>query len=233
MTRPFFKLSAACLLGAALGVVAWSSHTLQTQIALYQLQLGFATSGAKAPQSPPLYASYDVPETGLPTKYIQIHRTAAAMHTQQMLQKVVAIPFVEETPFSEVLKFIKRAAEESSPGSALSLYLDPVGLFEADRTEESSVKLAIEGLNLEDSLHLICDQLGLSVEIRDNGLVYIDNKDSDKPTVESFPETVLDQLSILQVEVQAMRRELGSLRTGQPLGSSGGGMSSRGGCNFY
>ena len=208
--------------------------------------MGFATGGKKAPSPtpPPMFSTgIDPSMQALPTKHIVSPRTVASVKTWLRLQKVVAISFAEETPLEDVLKFIKLSShDESSKSGTFSIYVDPVGLQEADRTMTSPVTLALEGQTLETSLKLMLDQIGLVSYIRDDGIIFIDNKDSETPHIEDPQAVMLDTLSTLRTEVAALRWEVATMRAGVPLTTLGnasgvggwyGSLSSGGaGCNF-
>ena len=83
----------------------------------------------------------------------------------------------------DVLKYIKSNTqdEEYDLPSGIPIYVDPIGLQEAEKTLQSTITLDLEGVPLSRTLHLALKQLGL-VYFVDDGLVIITSADSeDKP----------------------------------------------------
>jgi len=86
------------------------------------------------------------------------------------LDEPVSMHFRDETPLEDVLKHIE-AAITGPDGKVIPIYLDPIGLQEAERTPQSVVSLDLEGVPLKSTLHLCLKQLGLAYCIRDGVLV--------------------------------------------------------------
>jgi hypothetical protein len=100
------------------------------------------------------------------------------------LNERLTISFPTETPLEDVLKYIKlnTQSEELDLPQGIPIYVDPVGLQEADKTLTSQVTLDLEGIPLKTSLRLILKQLGLTYTVKD-GLMTITNSNSDdQPT---------------------------------------------------
>ena len=86
------------------------------------------------------------------------------------LEEPISMSFANETPLEDVLKYIKQATVK--PGQApIPIYVDPVGLQQAERSLNSTVQLDLEGVPLKTSLRLILKQLGLAYCIRDGVLI--------------------------------------------------------------
>jgi len=130
------------------------------------------------------------------------------------LDQVVSMPFDQETPLGDVIKYIKTATSDPTMPAGLPIYLDPIGLQEAEATEESPVKLNLEGVPLKRTLDLILRQLGLIYVVKD-GLLHITARDSEDKPVEIRVYPVAD-LSLIPM----------SLMMG---GGGGGGMGGGGG----
>ncbi|QEH34699.1 ECF RNA polymerase sigma factor SigW [Aquisphaera giovannonii] len=86
------------------------------------------------------------------------------------LDEPVTLHFPSETPLEEVLKRIKQATT-SSDGKPMPIYVDPLGLQEADKTVASPVTIDLQDVPLKFSLRLALKQLGLAYCIRDGVLV--------------------------------------------------------------
>ncbi len=92
------------------------------------------------------------------------------------LEQPVAMSFPYDTPLEDVLKYIKQATQGPS-GSGIPIYVDPVGLQEAEKTLTSPVKLDLEGIPLRRTLQLLLKQLGLGYFV-DDGILVISSQES-------------------------------------------------------
>jgi len=110
------------------------------------------------------------PQTGLwpftgPTSVDHKNRLIVAK-----LDEPISMSFNEETPLEDLLKYIRQAT--SSPTySGIPIYVDPIGLMEADRTMTSTVRnMDLEGVPLRVTLGLLLKQLDLEYVVRDGFL---------------------------------------------------------------
>jgi hypothetical protein len=86
------------------------------------------------------------------------------------LEQPISMNFADEVPLEDVLKYIKSASEgPNNPG--IPIYVDPVGLQEADKTTTSPVTLDLEGVPLKTTLRLMLKQLGLAYCVKDGLLI--------------------------------------------------------------
>jgi hypothetical protein len=86
------------------------------------------------------------------------------------LDEPITLHFPSETPLEEVLKHIKDNAKDAD-GKKLPIYVDPVGLTEADRTMTSPVSFDLEDVPLKSALRLMLRQLGMAYCVRDGVLI--------------------------------------------------------------
>jgi hypothetical protein len=94
-------------------------------------------------------------------------RTAQAL---KKLDEPIAISFPEETPFNEVLKYIRKATTTPSfPG--IPIFVDPAALQEVDRLLTSPVRIDLEGVPLRTSLRLIAEQLRLAYYVNEGNVI--------------------------------------------------------------
>jgi hypothetical protein len=94
-------------------------------------------------------------------------RTAQAL---AKLDEPIAISFPEETPFNEVLKYIKTAtATPSFPG--IPIFVDPAALQEVDRSLRSTTTINLEGVPLRTSLRLVAEQLRLAYYVSEGNVI--------------------------------------------------------------
>jgi hypothetical protein len=98
------------------------------------------------------------------------------------LNRPIPMPFPNETPLDDVLKYIKVAT--SSPGyRGIPIYVNPIGLQEAERSLNSTVTVDLEGVPLKTTLKLCLKQLGLDCSVQD-GYLRITSEDEHPATVE-------------------------------------------------
>lgn len=88
------------------------------------------------------------------------------------LDKPIAMPFASETPVEDVLKYINSATQGPGLPDGLPIYVDPMGLLEAEKSLLSPVTLEMEGVPLRVTLGLILKQLDLIYRVED-GVVFI------------------------------------------------------------
>jgi hypothetical protein len=100
--------------------------------------------------------------------------------SQAILEKLnepIAMSFEQETPLQDVLKYIKQATSTKNyPG--IPIYVDPVGLQEAEKSMSSTVRnLDVQGVPLKTTLKLLLSQLELAYTVK-NGLLTIISAES-------------------------------------------------------
>ena len=86
--------------------------------------------------------------------------------------------FANETPLDDVLKYIKQATTTPT-FSGIPIYVDPIGLQEAERSLNSTVQMDLEGVPLGRTLQLMLAQLGLIYFVED-GMLYITSAESEQ-----------------------------------------------------
>ncbi|WP_165227271.1 hypothetical protein [Aquisphaera insulae] len=79
--------------------------------------------------------------------------------------------FPNDVPLGEVLNDISTKVY-TEDGHPLPIYVNPIDMVEADRTLESKVTLAVEGVPLRSGLHFLLEQLGLNYRIK-GGLIEV------------------------------------------------------------
>jgi hypothetical protein len=93
------------------------------------------------------------------------------------LAKPVSMPFANETPLDDVLKYLKTATTNPAFPEGLQIYLDPVGLQEAECKPTSPVSINVEQVPLRTSLRLLLEQLHLDYRVKD-GVIMIRSQQS-------------------------------------------------------
>jgi hypothetical protein len=88
------------------------------------------------------------------------------------LEKPIDMPFPQETPLEDVIKYLRGATQSPAFPEGLPIYLDPAGLTEAEKTPASPVTINLRGVPLKQTLRLVLKQLGLRYIVKD-GLMRI------------------------------------------------------------
>jgi hypothetical protein len=129
----------------------------------------------------------------------------------EKLEEPISMSFANETPLEDVLKYIK-AATQGPNDTGIPIYVDPVGLNEAEKTMTSPVTLDLEGVPLKTTLRLLLKQLGLTYTVKDGLLTITSESSEDQPTeIRVYP---VADLAIIPISLMG--------------GGMGGGMGGRG-----
>jgi hypothetical protein len=137
--------------------------------------------------------------------------TPEAARTWIALGKPIAMPFPDETPLEDVLKYIK-AATSGPNEKGIKIYVVPIGLQEAEKTMQSTIVLDLDGVPLSTSLRLLLKQINLRYFVDKDGILVI-TAESDEPETVSDPfSLMLNQLSALRSELAALRREMAEMK---------------------
>lgn len=99
------------------------------------------------------------------------------------LAKSIDMPFPNETPLEDVIKYIRSSTKSQAYPEGIPIYLDPVGLQEAEKTSSSPVAINLQQVPLRTSLKLLLEQLGLTYRVQD-GLLKITSRNSEDMPVE-------------------------------------------------
>jgi hypothetical protein len=142
--------------GRSLDRETWPS--LPTDHLLYALR----------PWLPPVVSSFPTSSVGI---------ASADARIWEALEQPVPMRYPNEAPLEDILKSIQ-AATRGPNGKGIPIYVDPIGLQEAERTMTSTVVIDLEGVALKTTLRLCLKQLGLSYAIRD-GLLMITSEESE------------------------------------------------------
>ena len=127
------------------------------------------------------------------------------------LDEPISMSFANETPLEDVLKYIKSATQGPND-SGVPIYVDPVGLNEAEKTMTSPVTLDLEGVPLKTTLRLLLKQLGLTYTVKDGLLTITSESSEDQPTeIRVYP---VADLAIIPLSL---------------IGGGGGGVAAAGG----
>jgi hypothetical protein len=134
------------------------------------------------------------------------------------LDAPVSMPFENETPLEDVVKYVRQAT--TSPNdNGIPIYVDPIGLAEGDQTLLSPITIALEGVPLRTSLRLALRQLGLAYAVEDGVLII------------STPGA-LDEMLMAGPIHQGSREDVGLGGKGGQAGMAGTGEGPAGGGGF-
>jgi hypothetical protein len=145
--------------------------------------------------------------------------------TKQILAKLeepLSMSFANETPLDDILKYIKQATTTPS-FSGIPIYVDPIGLQEAEKSLSSTVSIDLDGVPLKTTLKLLLKQLGLTYTVKD-GFLMITSKESEDQQTEIRVYPVAD-LAIIPLSLMGG----GGMGMGGGMGGMGGGMGGMGG----
>jgi RNA polymerase sigma factor (sigma-70 family) len=169
---------------------------------------------------------------------------ARSQAIRKKLDTSIAMSFAQETPLEEVLKHIKTNTVSPDFPSGIAIYVDPIGLQEAEKTLSSPIQLDLDGVPLRRTLHLILKQLGLCYWIQDGMIVISSESDERGPLPspihepptrqrlenklqrgELSPEERAEYLEILQDEsqIEKLKAEIAKHRANRPAPAGGGG----------
>ena len=85
------------------------------------------------------------------------------------LERPISVEFPRKTPLSKVLAHIKKSTSPPN-GPGIPIYLDPVGLAEAERTPDSTITIDLRGVPLKVSLAIALRQIGRGYVVEDGML---------------------------------------------------------------
>ena len=88
------------------------------------------------------------------------------------LGKTLDMSFKLDTPLSDIVDYIRRATSGPAFPEGIPIYVDPIGLQDADKTMASTVSIDLHGLPIRTTLRLLLSQIGMVYRVRD-GLLTI------------------------------------------------------------
>jgi hypothetical protein len=98
----------------------------------------------------------EVPDSG--------DKVASNARILKVLDEPIPMRFPNETPLEDVLKAIQ-AATRGPDDRGIPIYVDPLGLQEAEKTMQAPILIDVEGVPLRSSLNLALRQLGLTYQV--------------------------------------------------------------------
>ncbi|ODU01173.1 MAG: hypothetical protein ABS79_02135 [Planctomycetes bacterium SCN 63-9] len=135
----------------------------------------------------------------------------------EKLESPISMDFGNETPLEDVLKYIQSATADPRY-TGIPIYVDPVGLQEAEKTLQSPIQVKLDGIPLKTTLRLVLKQLGLAYCVHDGFLMISSPKGIYQELKEAKVELGIDEGVGVELE-----QALLILEGNQPVGFGGGG----------
>ena len=146
----------------------------------------------------------------LPRIYFRSPITPEAAKIWQKLGQKITLKFENETPLRDFLKAVREATTDKDTAEGVSIYIDPVGLMEAEKTLDSPITINLAGVRLATGLELALKQLELAYSVHPDGLLVITSSRSADAQLQDPTGLILDKLDALQKEVAKLRLEMGA-----------------------
>jgi hypothetical protein len=86
------------------------------------------------------------------------------------LAKPLSMSFANETSLDDILKYVKKSTASPTYPEGIPIYVDPIGLQEAEKSLTSTVTIDLQQVPLRTSLSLLLNQLGMAYQIKDGVL---------------------------------------------------------------
>lgn len=137
------------------------------------------------------------------------------------LDERINLPFEQETPLEDVVKYIKEATSHGGQ-DPLTIYVDPVGLRSVDKTLQSPVFISLENVPIRMALRLILRQVNLEYTVED-GVLIISSEDELADLLERGPMFDLDRY---QREKAAQAQEIKAAQAAEKSRMDGSGSRS-------
>ncbi|WP_145274516.1 hypothetical protein [Tautonia plasticadhaerens] len=148
----------------------------------------------------------DPAEGPAPRIHVAIPYSEAAVRITGLLDRPITMPFDSDTPLGDALEYIRQATAEAEGGmeQGIPIYVDEIGLQDAEQSLQSPIRISLEGIPLKTTLRLMLDQLDLVYEVLPEGLLLITSKESEN--------SAADPMLLLLDEVRALRAEVRELK---------------------
>jgi len=116
--------------------------------------------------------------------------------------------FLDETPLEDVLKHVKEATASPELADGIPIYVDPIGLQEAEKSMTSTVRnMDLKGVPLRRTLQLLLKQIGLCYFV-DDGILCITSEESGDQISNGFGPTMPEPSPLMEKQDKAERGEL-------------------------
>lgn len=198
----------------SLGVLAlsiWTRPSLRAQqpsAVIAPALVGGAFGGGKPGPS----------ESEPPIGYVQARRMSPeATRVWLKLQEKIPMPFPKQTSLEDLVKHIQSStADKETMPDGIPVYVDPVGLQDADKTMADTITINLKGIPLATTLKLALAQLSLAYRINPDGFLTITSTASEEPS-EEFETRLLNEIATLRRDMMVLQGELRLSRGAPPL----------------
>jgi Domain of unknown function (DUF4139)/N-terminal domain of unknown function (DUF4140) len=113
------------------------------------------------------------------------------------LAKPLELPFREETTLDDVMAYVKQSTKSASLPDGIPIYVDPMGLQEAEKSLTSTVRnIEFKGVPLKVGLGLLLKQLDLTYEVKGGLLTIISRESAEEQGREGGLTLELAQASV-------------------------------------
>ncbi len=125
------------------------------------------------------------------------------------LDKRISMPFDNETPLEDVIKYVKQVTGSPDLPGGIPIYVDPVGLQEAEKSMTSTMRgMNLDGIPLRRTLQLLLKQLDL-VYFVDDGILCITSQETEDQISKGFgPSMAAEPSALMEKLGKAERGEL-------------------------
>jgi RNA polymerase sigma factor (sigma-70 family) len=153
------------------------SHPTSSEVQLAQLRAYAAEAELWLAQARTIEGGRAKDESAKGTSDDDRARDPQSRRILAKLDEKIAMSFGTETPLEDVLKYIHQATV-TADFAGLPIYVDPIGLQEAEKSMNSTVIINLEGVPLRRTLQLVLKQLDLIYFVQD-GMIYITSSESE------------------------------------------------------
>jgi hypothetical protein len=114
---------------------------------------------------------------------IAVYRNFRTEAIFDVLDQPIALDYADGAPLDQLLKEVKKQTatvpKSAKPWAGIPIYIDPIGLQEAERSMNSTVKRppSADALTLGEHLRRVLEPLGLGYEVK-SGFLMISAKES-------------------------------------------------------
>jgi len=95
------------------------------------------------------------------------------------LEEKIDLTF-EKAPLEDVLKHIKKTTSKGQDGKGIPIYVDPLGLLEAEKTLTTPISFTAKGKPLKSSLERLLRSIDLTYVVKD-GFLLVTSRSSEDP----------------------------------------------------
>jgi Domain of unknown function (DUF4139)/N-terminal domain of unknown function (DUF4140) len=103
------------------------------------------------------------------------------------LGKLINMSFANETPLEDVIKYVRASTKGPTFPDGIPIYVDPIGLQEAEKSLTSTVTIDVAQVPLRTSLRLLLKQLGMTYEVQDGLLTITSAESADQSIASDMP----------------------------------------------